>query len=167
MPDDRRESARGLLDCALPEVYGYLLARCRDRAVAEDLTSETYVAAASALARGGVDPTVPWLIGIARHKLVDHWRRQARESRHLAAVAAASAREVVDGTFEPGPAQDALSMLNPMQRAALTLRYVDGLPVADVAAGLGRSLHATETLLMRAKAAFRRVYAETEEGDDG
>jgi RNA polymerase sigma-70 factor (ECF subfamily) len=35
-------------------------------------------------------------------------------------------------------------------RAALTLRYLDGLPVADVAACLGRSLHATETLLARA-----------------
>jgi RNA polymerase sigma-70 factor (ECF subfamily) len=32
--------------------------------------------------------------------------------------------------------------------------------VAEVAGELGRSLHATETLLVRARAAFRRVYEE-------
>ena len=36
-----------------------------------------------------------------------------------------------------------------MQRAALTLRHVDGLSVTDVASLLGRSVHATETLLVR------------------
>ena len=43
---------------------------------------------------------------------------------------------------------------------ALTLRYLDGLPVPEVAAHLGRSVHATETLLVRARAALRRVYEE-------
>jgi RNA polymerase sigma-70 factor (ECF subfamily) len=42
----------------------------------------------------------------------------------------------------------------------LTLRYLDGLSVAEVAGYLGRSVHATETLLMRAKAALRRIYEE-------
>jgi integrase-like protein/sigma-70-like protein len=46
------------------------------------------------------------------------------------------------------------------QRAALTLRYLDDLPVAEVAAHLGRTLHATETLLARARTALRRVYQE-------
>jgi DNA-directed RNA polymerase specialized sigma24 family protein len=27
--------------------------------------------------------TVAWLIGVARHKLVDHWRRLEREERAL------------------------------------------------------------------------------------
>ena len=40
-------------------------------------------------------------------------------------------------------------------RTVLTLRYLDGLPVAEVAQELGRSLHATETLLVRARAALR------------
>jgi RNA polymerase sigma-70 factor (ECF subfamily) len=46
---------------------------------------------------------------------------------------------------------------------ALTLRYLDGLPVRDVAAYLGRTEHATEALLVRARAAFRRTYGA---GDD-
>ena len=39
-----------------------------------------------------------------------------------------------------------------------TLRYVDDLPVAQVADDLGRTLHATEALLVRARSAFRTAY---------
>ena len=37
------------------------------------------------------------------------------------------------------------------------LRYVDELSVPDVARELGRSVHATESLLVRARAALRDV----------
>ncbi len=39
-----------------------------------------------------------------------------------------------------------------------TLRYLDGLPVPEVAECLDRTVHATETLLVRARRAFRHVY---------
>ncbi|MGZ4178976.1 MAG: RNA polymerase sigma factor, partial [Solirubrobacteraceae bacterium] len=56
----------------------------------------------------------------------------------------------------------ALLRLSLPQRMALTLRYLDGLPVPEVARHLDRSVHATETLLVRARAALRRVYQEGE-----
>ena len=93
-PNDERdvahaEASEGLLtiyDRALPQVYGYLLDRCGDVATAEDLTSETFLAAVAAPRPG--DVSVPWLIGVARHKLVDHWRRRSRDERLLTEVAA-------------------------------------------------------------------------------
>ena len=150
---------------ALPHVYGYLLPRCGSAAVAEDLTAETFMAAVAATRRGDPpDVTVAWLVGVARHKLVDHWRRVARERRSLAA-----AEPPVDDPWEEWldaeAAHAALARLGPHHRVALTLRYLDGLPVAEVAEHLGRSLHATETLLVRARAALRRAYREGECGD--
>src|SRR5579859_3570700 len=72
---------------ALPRVYGYLLPRCGSAAVAEDLTAETFVAAVEASRRTDApEVTVAWLVGVARHKLVDHWRRAEREQRGLAAA---------------------------------------------------------------------------------
>ena len=56
-----------------------------------------------------------------------------------------------------------LDRLVPAHRAALTLRYLDDLPVPQVAALLDRTLHATEALLVRARAAFRRAYESTEQ----
>jgi RNA polymerase sigma-70 factor (ECF subfamily) len=54
---------------------------------------------------------------------------------------------------------DALGELSPTHQAVLSLRYFDDLPVAEVALTLGRSVHATESLLNRAKAAFRLAYS--------
>ena len=125
--------------------------------------------AAVAGAQQGAAPevTVAWLIGIARHKLVDHWRRLGREERLAAAADPAEAfADPWDAELDTAAAHSALKMLNPYQRAALTLRYLDGLPVAEVANHLGRSLPATETLLVRARAALRRVYREQENDAD-
>jgi RNA polymerase sigma-70 factor (ECF subfamily) len=145
---------------ALPQVYGYLLPRCGSVAVAEDLTADTFAAAIRAA--GDVNPpdlTIAWLIGVARHKLVDHWRRMAREERGLR-VADSGVDDPWDDALDADAAHDVLRQLSGPHRAALTLRYLDGLTVAEVADHLGRSLHATETLLTRAKAALRRVYEE-------
>src|ERR671932_1420420 len=81
---------------ALPQVYGYLLPRCGSAALAEDLTGETFLAAVNATRQGRLtEVSTAWLVGVARHKLVDHWRRQEREQRSLAATEA-SAGEVDD-----------------------------------------------------------------------
>jgi len=148
-----------LYDTGLRDVYGYLVARCGQRAVAEELTSETFLAAVDAV-RGGADVGMPWLIGVARHKLVDHWRATAREERALQAVAEAAPPEE-DGwevRLDAVRAREVLAGLGPHHRAALALRYLDDLPVPEIAALLGRTVHATEALLIRAKAAFRRAY---------
>lgn len=145
-----------LYERAVGDVYGYLVRRCPSAAVAEDLTAETFLAAARAAHRGTTELSVPWLIGTARHKLVDHWRTEGRRRRVL--------EELYEGTDEPvdpnDPVEtlhvrDVLARLTPHHRMALTLRYLDGLPVEQVATHLERSVHATESLLMRAKAAYR------------
>jgi RNA polymerase sigma-70 factor (ECF subfamily) len=165
-PGVRRDPGFALLelyDRALPEVYGYLLSRCGQRALAEDLTEETFVAALDACRR----PTPPelsvaWLIGVARHKLVDHWRRTEREERGLRVVAGglAESQDPWDERLDALLAKQVLDTLGPHHRAALTLRYLDGLPVGVVASYLGRTVHATEALLVRARAAFRKSYVD-------
>jgi RNA polymerase sigma-70 factor, ECF subfamily len=153
----------GLYRVALPRVYGYLLPRCGSAALAEDLTSETFLAAVSASRQGSLsEVSTAWLVGVARHKLVDHWRRVEREQRSLAAAEAsvADTDDPWDEWLDAEAAYAALSHLPIPQRAALTLRYLDGLPVADVAEHLGRTLHGTETLLARSRAALRRHYQE-------
>ena len=158
-----------LYDRALPQVFGYLVRRCGTDALAEDLTSEVFMAAAMALHNGALeDVGVPWLIGTARHKLIDHWRRNDRQRRAFTLIASDASLAVPDPQHEPiatRHAHEVLEQLSAEHRSALTLRYIDGLAVEEVAAGLGRSLHATESLLQRAKAAFRQVSAEQRRSD--
>src|SRR5687768_9581651 len=147
-----------LYDRALPDVYGYLVKRCGSATVAEDLTSETFMAAVDAVQRDRVPQlSVAWLIGVARHKLVDHWRREAREESKLALAADGDTFDDWDVRLDALRARDTLAALGPVHRTALTLRYLDGLPVPEVATLLGRTVHATEALLVRARGAFRRA----------
>lgn len=159
----RRDPVVAIYGAALPQVFGYLLPRCGSVAVAEDLAAETFVAAVAAVQQGQVrEVTIGWLIGVARHKLVDHWRRVGREQRGLAALdrEPADLDDPWEELLDLHAAHAALWHLPVPQRLALTLRYLDGLSVPEVAGQLGRSVHATETLLVRARSALRRVYKE-------
>ena len=157
-PPDAPRALLALYDEALPAVYGYFVRRCPDRGTAEDLTSETFLAAMDTARRH--DPpeiTVPWLIGVARHKLADHFRRRR-------------AIPVEDVPEEPTDSWDAeldrlvaeatLARLSEPHRAVLTLRYMDDCSVNECAELIGRTVHATEALLVRAKRAFRNHYEE-------
>ena len=155
-----------LYPVALPQVYGFLLARCGDADVAEDLTSETFMAGAKAIAEGVGPLTIGWLVTVARRRLVDYWRRLDIERRSLRIVAGhGSADDPWDEVIDIEAARSALSRVAPQYRAVLTLRYIDGLAVPEAAELLGRSVHATESLLARARAALREVYEPGERRD--
>ena len=153
-----------LYDRSLGEVYSYLFSRLRDRPLAEDLTQEVFLAGARRAA-GGVPVELPWLIAVARNKVVDHWRQQGRRERKLSRVESLAEPEPPPDPIEEleeSRAADALGGLNATYRLALVLRHVDELPVPAVAEHLGRTVAATEQILTRAKAAFRQAYQGTD-----
>jgi RNA polymerase sigma-70 factor (ECF subfamily) len=164
---DQGRQLLALYDRALPQVYGYLRARVPSDAVAEDLTAETFLAAVQAVKAATVPKlTIAWLVTVARNKLVDHWRREARDESKLALASDEAVDDSLDQHFERMRAREVLAELGAHHRAALTLRYLDGLSVPEVANQLGRTVHATEALLVRARNAFRARYAERGCDDD-
>jgi RNA polymerase sigma-70 factor, ECF subfamily len=149
---------------ALPRVYGYFLHRCGASAqVAEDLTQETFLAAVAELKKGKrVRTPIAWIFGIARHKLLDHYRRQERSERGL--EFAGHADQIEDELVVPDDeearerATAALASVAASQRAALVLCYVDGFSVREAAGILGKGEEAVESLLSRGRASFKRAY---------
>jgi RNA polymerase sigma-70 factor, ECF subfamily len=172
-PDGRDTfDAVAWFDEAVPLLFGYFIVRVGGRVdVAEDLTQETMLSTTSA--SGRVPDSVPvmaWLYGIARHKLVDHYRREEQDRRRFGR---ASLQDVIDiGPSSPLGHLDldaihtrddivaTLDQLPPRQCAALVLRYFDGCDVATTAALLDLGEHAAESLLARGRTAFRRLYRE-------
>ena len=146
-------------DRASGEVYRYL---CRavlgNRSLAEDLTQETFTSVVAAIRGGRAElESMPWVIGVARHKLIDHYRRAESEQRRMALVWAGrgSDEEEVDLDREdPSRVVEMLRELSPSHRLVLALRYVDELSVEEIAKLLERSVHATESLLVRARRAL-------------
>ena len=119
----------------------------------EDLVQETLLALH--LQRGTHDASVPvtaWLHGIARHKLVDLWRRQGRHSRvfesfdelpeamhPLAQDEAASQRDL----------GQLLQALSAAQRQAIVDTKIEGLSVAEAAQRTGMSESAVKVNVHR------------------
>ncbi len=152
------QSEDGFLACyhaTVAEVYRYAALLCgADRTAAEDLVQEVYLAAMTSARAGTLtEVNVGWFVTATRHRFIDWHRASGREQRRL---------ELVGGT-----SSDAQPALTPLQlsglperaRIALVLRYVDDLTVADVAANLGVSVHAAESLLARALQRLRRKEA--------
>ena len=156
-----------VLDAELGNVFAFILRRCGDRALAEDLASEVFLRAVRETKRAGATVTPAWLTTVARNCLIDHWRSKAREDRRLRLAWSDPDRDewVDDGApLEPEIVNQVMRELTPDYQAVLSLRYLDDLSVPEVADLIGRSVHATESLLVRARRAFRVSYLEQSDG---
>lgn len=117
-----------------------------------------------------------WLCGIAKHKIADFCGRNQSRVEPFADVPSASLSEAISS----GPLPEellhqratqtlvvrALAELPEHYRLALVARYVDELGVEEVSRKLGRTYKATESLLSRARAAFRQAVQNLEEAAD-
>jgi RNA polymerase sigma-70 factor, ECF subfamily len=153
-------------DDVLPRIYGYFLRRCGGSVMlAEDLTQDTFLAAVAELAKERrVTAPMAWIHGIARHKLLDHYRREQRDDRplELASESGEVGEELIvaDQAEARERAMAALAAVAASQRAALVLCYLDGYSVPEAARLLGKSSEAVESLLARGRRSFKRAYLD-------
>lgn len=143
-------------------VNGLVAARCGDATVAEEITAQTFEAAAEQFAKGrGQEVSAAWLTTVALRRLVDHWRSATRRSKLVERVAGgihpvASEPEIGDDVILA-----ALDSLPMKQRAVIALRYLDDWSVAEIADALEMTYRATESLLARARRSLRVAWEET------
>ena len=138
----------------LDAVYAFLLYLTGDRAVAEDLTSETFERALGRWRR--FDPrrgtAKTWLCQIARSAALDHFRsesrRRRREETYVAQDVAAS--EAAFGEGLSPELESALHSLSPGEREVIALRVICDLDGDTAARVLGISRTACSTRLSRA-----------------
>lgn len=132
------------------DVYAYAaMLAGRDRSAAEDVVHDVYLAALHRARRGDLaELSSGYLVTAVRGRWIDRWRSHEREQRRLVLVARRD--EGGDDAESAGALTGMLASLNDRQRTAVVLRYVDDLPVADVAERLGMSTRAAESLLVRA-----------------
>jgi RNA polymerase sigma factor (sigma-70 family) len=145
-------------------IHAYLVRRC-GRDAADDLLSEVFLRAYAARREYDnrrPDPR-PWLYGIARNVLREHWRRTARDpdAEALACLAAADDpwSEVdarLDAAAQLSALRRALGRLAPPDREVLLLVAWEGLTPADAAVSLGIPSGTARSRLHRARAVMRR-----------
>ena len=151
-------------ECA-DALYAYIAWRCGGlRDVADEVAQDVWLTAVRRLPT--FDPSngsfLGWLRGIAARVLANRFRRdRRREGLALHRPLQASS----DAMIERERAERVAAVLAAMPdnyEAVLRAKYLDALPVAAIADGLGLSEKAVESLLSRARAAFRDLYQPDE-----
>jgi len=152
----------------VPDLYRYASRLTGgDRWLAEDLVQEACLAMIrQRQAQPTYEFTVGWFVVVVRRRFLDQLRKARREDRRLALADEGDlAAEDADwGAVSGADAMTLLAELPADQRVALVLRYLDDLPVQEVADLMERSLAATESLLARGR---RQLARRVKGGRDG
>jgi len=130
----------------------------------EDLVQETLLALH--LQRGTYDPALPvsaWVLAIARHKLVDLWRRRGRRDDLHDALDEVD-ESALAAVAEDGQARRDLDKLllelPEAQRLAIVLTKVEGLSVAEASQRTGASASAIKVQVHRGLKRLARLVRE-------
>ena len=136
----------GLFRASLPLLFRTLYGRCGDRSLAEDLTSETYLRALRSLDgfEGGSRDFLAWIMRISRNLYLDHvksgrvrWETVVDEMPTVAALSNPESEALA--AIEGAELRRALEQLTAEQQEVLYLRFLEGLPISDVARIVGRN----------------------------
>jgi RNA polymerase sigma-70 factor (ECF subfamily) len=166
----KQEAFERLYGCYRTRLYRWCLARTGNPEDAEDITEEAFFKAYKSLDRlQGERLFYPWIKRIAANLITDRYRVSQRaivvenlDSQSIDLRADADP-EPVDNLIrdeERERVQTALRRLNHRHRKVIELREREELSYRDIAERESLTLTAVETLLFRARQAFKREYLE-------
>ena len=146
-------------------IHSYARARL-GAAEAEDVVSEVFQAVAVAIRNGNDAAWLPaWIMTVTKNVVIDRWRRTQRRTTRDALLRVRERDRMVqtDDWTDPGDREQviaALDRLSTRHRMVLVMHYADGLSAPEIADELGRSVAAIESMLARARRAFRSEFVE-------
>lgn len=149
-------------------LYVYVMELVRNEQIARDVVQETFANAVRYIRSLRDDARFSgWLFGIARQKVIQHWRRNQR----LAEPLEEHEPELRDGTDAPDVAllrredeerfMHALRALPPKHREVLLLHFLEGFSLQEIAEVAAVGLGTVKSRVHYAKQALRRAL-ETE-----
>lgn len=148
--------------------------RVRDEQAVEDIVQETLVKAISNLnSYRGEALLYTWLCGICRNQISDWYRRNAKqldknvsidEDPNILAAIESLGISVQDSMSEQLALKDmvtlALDHLPERYGSILEMKYLEGLSVQEISERVGSGKLATQSLLSRARTAFKAGFLE-------
>jgi RNA polymerase sigma-70 factor (ECF subfamily) len=139
-------------------VFRFAMRCVSRRDLAEDLTSEAFLALYRNIESIDESLLPGWLFTVVRNRARDQWRRQAVEQRYL---------ESLDPPVAEQPPLERWILespgLKPIHRTCLMLRYVSGMTRAEIAAATGLSETQVKSYLQYALELLRKTYKQVEQ----
>jgi len=138
-------------------VYRFALSITRRKEVAEDLTSDAFLALHREMS--SIDPSLlpAWLLTVVRNRARDLWRHQLIEERY-----AVDNKPVVPPAAPPAAALEEWILegagLKPVHRLCVMLRYVSGMTRTEIADATGLTEMQVKGHLQYALALLRKAH---------
>jgi RNA polymerase sigma-70 factor, ECF subfamily len=124
----------------------------KDHSVAEDITQETFLSALKAADRfAGKSNLYTWLVGIANHKIADHFRHLVNERKNINRVVLTTPDNNDTEKTPEIEFEKILASLPVHYRQVLLLKYVEEMPVVEISKVMKRTPKSIEGLLSRAR----------------
>ena len=137
-------------------VFAFVARRVRPLEEAEDVVASVFVDAFRHWHRQKGDPRL-WLLGIARRKVADSLRKRRLQWTLREEDLTADALGDFVQRAEVERASALIARLPADERDALLMQALEEMPIEEIAAVLGRSVKATNSLLGRARTRVRRL----------
>lgn len=145
------------------DVYRYLLSLCKDKALAEDLTQDTFMKAYSSLANNPPNYLKAWLLKIAYHTFIDYVRRNKKviyeEPDYFSVIESSESAEL--DFLKKAEKEELLTnikQLKPMQRNAIALCDLQGYSHKDAAAILLIKVNTLKSHIFRGRSQLKKMY---------
>jgi len=156
-----------LYDCYVQPLFRYLYSRTGSLPVAEDITSQTFLAALEGIARYRHDGHFSaWLFTIARRKAADYFRQLKKQvpldETHQLKVDSDLLQNTIR-TEKVDALAKLISVLPEEERELISLRYLAELKFREIASILGRNEDAVKKSLYRLLARLKSQLEETNE----
>jgi RNA polymerase sigma-70 factor, ECF subfamily len=129
------------------------------RDIAEELTSDAFIALWRAFESIDQSQLPGWLFTVVRNRATDFWRRNSVEQKYLSAL---ESEPSVGGEAAFTEWLDSAPALKPVHRAVLILRYVHGYERVEIAARLGLSETQVKGHLQYAHRLLRKELIDSE-----
>jgi RNA polymerase sigma-70 factor (ECF subfamily) len=147
-------------------VYAYVRRRLAPRVdLVEDVVQEVFLAAWQNLGKFRADSSLRnWILGIARHKIEDHYRQRLREfqlqeedeNQSEEAPDVPGIEEALEQHRAGERVREIIATLPEIYTVILQWRYWEKRSLRDIAAQTGRTEKAVERLLARARHQFKK-----------
>ena len=153
------------------KIYSYIYHRVGSQPVAQDLTSQVFLRVLEAIQhqRTWESSFSGWLYRIAHNLVIDHYRRRGRDTQvtidDLPTLPARGdgPEQAAERALAAETLRTAINRLTEEQAQVVTLRFLEGLSITEVAAAMGKTEGAIKAMQYRAVTSLRRLldYHET------
>ena len=147
------------------KIYSYIYRRTGDEALAEDFTSQVFLKMLESIRdqKAWHISFSGWLYRIAHNLVIDHYRRKGRQGAvELEEASPISSDEEplevkVEQTLDAERLRSAIRRLTEEQAEVVSLRFLEGYSISEVAAMMNRTEGAVKALQYRAVATLRSL----------